>query len=151
MSNSEPTNVGNASRIARNKTAAYLLLGREIKALKDQQEELKLDMEPYLREAETNARGSHVIDFGEPLEIDGTRYKGLQKVRKQSKVLDEDAVKAWAYKTLTERQINDLIVAVEHVDQDVLWNLFVNDELTQDEFDGMFVVNESWSFLPTKE
>lgn len=135
----------------KSKVAQYLLLNREIADRKTMQDNLKQELEPYLQAAETNARGSHVIPFNDVLEVNGKRYASLQKTRKESKVLNEDKVIEWAYQTLTEREIERLIVTVQHVDQDVLWDLFVNEELTQEELDSFFDVTVSWSFNPTKE
>lgn len=133
------------------KTAAYLLLSKEIKDKQAQQARLKEELEPYLAEAETNARGSHVIKFAEPLVVGDTRYKELQKLRKESKVLNEERVLEWAYLNLTESDQDRLIVTVQHVDQDVLWDLFVTENLTQEELDSFFDVNVTWAFSPTKE
>lgn len=132
------------------KVAAYLLLNKEIADRKTAQENIKKELEPYLAEAETNARGSHVIPFSEPLEVAGKQYASLQKTKKVSKVLNEERVLEWAYATLTERDRERLVVTVQHVDQDVLWDLFVNEELTQEELDSFFDVTVSWSFNPTK-
>lgn len=138
------------SKAIQAKVAAYLLLNKEIADRKKQQENIKNELEPYLLEAETNARGSHVIPFAEPLEVHGQKYASLQKVRKESKVLDEDKVIEWAYTTLTERDRERLIVTVQHIDMDVLWELFVADMLTKEELDSFFEVNITWAFSPTK-
>lgn len=135
----------------RAKVAAYLLLNQEISDRKEMQANLKAELEPYLQEAETNARGSHVIPFSEVLEVNGKRYASLQKTRKESKVLNEDKVIEWAYQTLTEYDRERLIVTVQHVDQDVLWDLFVNEELGQETLDDFFDVSVSYSFNPTRE
>src|SRR6476469_5853834 len=64
------------------KVAAYLLLNQEIADRKAQQENLKRELDPYLREADTNARGSHVIPFSEPLKVNGKEYGSLQRTKK---------------------------------------------------------------------
>lgn len=143
------------------KVAAYLLLNKEIADRKKTQEDIKKELEPYLKEANTNARGSHVIQFSEPLEVLGKQYKELQKTKKVSKVLNEQRVIDF----LLERANSDdeywagwddlvsnsgVIVTVQHVDQDVLWDLFVQDLITQEELDSFFDVTVSWSFNPTK-
>lgn len=137
--------------VVKTKVAAYLLLNAEEKALKAKKERLKAELEPYLQQAEENSKGSKVIAFGEPLEIDGTRYKSLQKVRKESKVLNEERVLEWAYRVLTEYDRERLIKTVQHVDQDVLWDLFVAEELAQEELDSFFETTVTWAFSPTKE
>jgi len=142
------------------KVAAYLLLKKEIEDKKKQQENIKKELEPYLAEADTNARGSRVIAFGEVLEVNGQRYKELQKTRKESKILNEQRVIDFLDKKINvdeEPGWDDLvdssgiIVTVQHVDQDVLWDLFVQDMITQEELDSFFDVTVSWAFSPTKE
>jgi hypothetical protein len=143
------------------KVAAYLLLNQEIADRKKTQEDIKKELEPYLRDAETNARGSYVIPFNNPLEIAGKQYGSLQKTKKVSKVLNEQRVIDF----LMERANSEdehwmgwddlvsnsgVIVSVQHVDQDVLWDLFVQDMISQEELDSFFDVTVSWSFNPTK-
>lgn len=147
--------------VVRTKTAAYLLINKEIAALKEKQQTIKDELEPYLLEADTNTRGSYVIPFSDSLEIDGTRYKGLQKVRKESKVLNEERILDYLKqkavdaspdgRPFADSQWYTPIVKVEHVDQDKLWDLYARDLITQEEFDSFFDTTVSYSFLPTKE
>jgi hypothetical protein len=140
----------NDNPVVKAKVGRYLLLNQEIKDLKQQQEDIKNELSPYLSAAETNARGSHVLAFEEPLEVSGQQYASLQRVKKTSKVLNEERVVRWAYENLTEYDRERLLVTVQHVDQDVLWDLFVNEELTQEELDSLQDVNVTWAFSPTK-
>jgi len=137
--------------VVKNKVAQYLLLKKEIEDRKTLQDSLKKELDPYLQKADTNARGSHVLAFEEPLEVHGQRYSSLQKTRKESKVLNEERVKDWAYLTLSERELERLVVTVQHVDQDVLWDLFVNEELEQEELDSFYDTTVTWAFSPVKE
>lgn len=147
--------------LVRNKVAQYLLINQDIKDLKAQQDRLKQELDPYLQAAPTNARGSYVVEFSESLEIDGTKYKSLQKVRKESKVLNEERVIEWLDERARDASPDGIpfkdskwyspIVTVKHVDQDALWELFVNDDITQEELDSFFDVTESFAFMPTKE
>lgn len=143
------------------KVAAYLLLNQEIADRKAQQENLKRELDPYLREAETNARGSHVIPFSEPLKVGGKEYGSLQRTKKVSKVLNEQRVIDFLMERANSEDEHWLgwddlvsnsgvIVTVQHVDQDVLWDLFVQDMISQEELDSFFDVTVSWSFNPTK-
>ena len=160
LQSTQPPRSDNAA--VKSKVAQYLLLNKEIADRKAMQDNLKQELEPYLQEAETNARGSHVIPFSDVLEVNGKRYASLQKTRKESKVLNEQRVIDF----LMERANSDdeywagwddlvsnsgVIVTVQHVDQDVLWDLFVQDLITQEELDSFFDVTVSWSFNPTKE
>jgi hypothetical protein len=147
--------------VVKNKTAQYLLINAEIKELKKQQERLKDELEPALLGAETNARGSHVIKFAEPLVIDGVRYASLQKVRKESKVLNEERAIAWLDERARDASPDRIpfkdsdwyspIVTVQHIDQDALWNLFVQDKISQEELDSFFDITESFAFMTTRE
>ena len=145
----------------KSKVAQYLLLNQDIADRKTAQENIKRELEPYLREAETNARGSYVIPFNDPLKVGSKEYGSLQKTKKVSKVLNEQRVidflmeransedEHWAgWDDLVSN--SGVIVTVQHVDQDVLWNLFVQDMISQEELDSFFDVTVSWSFNPTK-
>lgn len=131
----------------RSKVAQYLLLNQEIADRKSMQGNLKAELEPYLQEAETNARGSHVIPFDEPLKVGDKQYASLQRVKKTSKVLNEERTLEFLRK---DQAFECAIVTVEHVDQDVLWDLFVNGGLTREELDSFFDTNITWAFSPTK-
>lgn len=143
------------------KVAAYLLLKKEIEDKKKQQDNIKTELEPYLSQAETNSRGSYVLPFSEPLEVNGQRYKELQKTRKESKVLNEQRVIDFLNQKAIDsspdgRPFPDSkwygpIVTVQHVDQDVLWDMYAQDMLTKEELDSFFDVTVSWAFSPTKE
>jgi len=138
------------------KVAAYLLLNREIAERKEMQENLKKELDPYLLEAETNSRGSHVIAFSEPLEVNGKRYASLQKQRKTSKVLNEERVLQFLNAKADEGQLEDErylepVILVQHVDHDALWDLFSRDLITEAEWDSLFDVTVTWAFAPTKE
>jgi hypothetical protein len=137
-------------------------MSQEIKELKASQERIKSELEPYLQAAETNTRGSHVIGFDEPLEVFGTRYSGLQKVRKESKVLNEERVKDWLFEKQNSESVkdsywddlirnSDIFITVRHIDQDVLWDWFVQDYIDEETLNSFFDVTYSYAFLPTKE
>ena len=144
------------------KLAQYLLLQQDIKRAQEEQKIIKSQIDPYLDEAETNSRGSYVIPFTDSLQIGETKYKGLQRVRKESKVLNEERVLEFLdakQNSEDEEDIywDDLISNskiyeyTKHVNQDVLWEWFVNDYISQDELESFFDVTESYAFLPTKE
>lgn len=137
--------------VVRNKVAAYLLLGEDLKRLKAQQDQLKTELEPYLADAEVNSRGSRVLRFDSPLAIGNTQYGSLQKVRKVSKTLDEEKVFAWLADLNPEVYKDWGIVRTrEYIDQDALWNIFTLDLIDQGTFDSFFHESESWAFSPTK-
>lgn len=138
------------------KVAAYLLLKQEIEERKAMQNQLKEELEPYLLEADTNARGSRVIAFSEPLEVHGKRYASLQKQRKESRLLNEErALQLLKEKADDGQWTNELylepIITIEHIKHDELWDLFARDLLTEEEYDSLFDVTVTWAFAPTKE
>lgn len=134
--------------VTRTKVARYLLLNEEAKSIKAQQAELKAELEPLLLAADTNARGSHVLGFSQPVSVAGVNYTNLQRVRKESKVLNEERaleflLKDQAFETAVEQSY--------HVNQDALWELFVEDFIDQATLDSFFDITVSWAFQPTKE
>lgn len=134
--------------LVKHRLAQYLLLKTDIQSAQAEQARIKAELEPYLKAADTNARGSHVLAFSTPLEIDGVRYKELQKTRKESKVLNEERALTFLKK---DQAFECAIVVVEHVDQDALWDLFVNGFITDEELSSFFDITETWAFSPTKE
>lgn len=148
--------------LVRNKMAQYLLLRAEIRELEAQQKRVKEELDPYLLSAPTNARGSYVVEFDDALEIDGVRYKSLQKTRKESKVLNEERVTEWLsakQDSELEEDIHwddlisnsDIFITVRHINQDTLWDWFVNEYITEEELNSFFDITESFAFSPTKE
>lgn len=135
----------------------YLLLGQEIKDAKAAQETVKDRLAPYLDNAEPNARGSLVIPFEESLEVNGQAYKGLQRVRKESKVLNEaraiDYILECTSAGRKDGMVNDIRVLHQtwELDGDGLWEMFVQDMIDQETLDSFYDTTVSWSFLPTKE
>ena len=151
-----PASLASDSPAIRAKVAAYLLLKQEIDDRKAMQENLKKELDPYLQAAETNARGSHVIAFSEPLEVNGKRYASLQRQRKESRLLNEErALQLLKEKADDGQWTNELylepIITIEHIKHDALWDLFARDFLTEEEYDSLFDVTTTWAFAPTKE
>jgi hypothetical protein len=130
------------------KMQAYVLLGQEIESNKKLREKLKQELLPHVQEQDTNSKGSHVLEFDEPLPIGGSKYKSLQYIPKQSKVLNEERTLEFLKR---DQAFECAIVTVEHVDQDALWELFVNDQITQEELDSFFDTTITWALTPTKE
>lgn len=148
--------------LVKRKLSQYLLLKADIQAAQAEQARIKAELEPYLKAADTNARGSHVLAFSTPLEIDGVRYKELQKTRKESKVLNEERVIEWLDAKVNSRDEediywddlvsnSDIYITVRHINQDTLWDWFVEGYISDEELSSFFDVNETWAFSPTKE
>ena len=129
------------------KVAAYLLLSEEIKDRKKLQDELKKELDPYLDQADTNTRGSYVIPFSEPVQIGSNKYKELQRVRKESTVLNEER----ALEFLTSDQaFESAVITVQHIDHDALWDLYVQDFISKEDYDSFFDTTVTWAFQPVK-
>lgn len=148
--------------LVKRKLSQYLLLKADIQSAQAEQARIKAELEPLLQEAETNARGSRVLRFSTPLQIDGVSYKELQKTRKESKVLNEERVIEWLsakQNSEDEEDIywddlisnSDIFITVRHVNQDTLWDWFVQGYITDEELSSFFDINETWAFSPTKE
>lgn len=148
--------------LVKHKLAQYLLLKADIQSAQAEQARIKAELEPLLQASETNTRGSRVLAFSTPLEIDGVRYKELQKTRKESKVLNEERVKNWLRAKVdseSEEDIywddlvsnSDIFITVTHINQDTLWDWFVEGYITDEELSSFFDINETWAFNPTKE
>lgn len=136
---------------ARSKVWSYLLVGEEIKELKKVQEQFKKEMNPYFEEAATNSRGSKVIRFDSPIKIGDAEYGSVQKVRKETKTLNEEKVFEWLESLPYHLPDDwDLVVTTRHIDQDSLWRLFTLDVIDDDTFNSFFEITESWAFSPTK-
>ena len=132
----------------RAKMQAYVLMGQEIERMKDERERAKKELLPYVKSQDTNSRGSHVLEFEEPMTIGGMKYKSLQYIPKKSRVLNEERALAFLEK---DQAFETAIITVNHVDQDALWDLFVEDFITQEELDSFFDTTVVWAFHPTKE
>lgn len=130
------------------KMQAYVLMGQEIEEMKRRREAVKSELLPHVKTQETNAKGSHVLEFDEPLNIGGSKYKSLQYIPKKSKVLNEERTLEFLNK---DQAFECAIVTVQHVDQDALWELFVEDFITQEELDSFFDTTITWALTPTKE
>ena len=132
----------------RAKMQAYVLMGQDIEEMKKRREQMKRELLPHVKAQETDAKGSHVLEFEESLNIGGTKYKSLRYIPKQSKVLNEERALEFLLK---DQAFETAVDTVHHVHQDGLWQLFVEDFITQEELDSFFDTTITWALHPTKE
>jgi hypothetical protein len=138
----------------RHETAKYLMLMADSRDLAAEAALIKERLKPELLAAKTNARGSHVIEYSELLNVGNVKYKSTQLVRKEKKELNEERVLEFLHQKEYDTGEEDWlrpVDTIEQVNQDALWDLFVRDMITQEELDSFFDVGVTWAFQPTKE
>lgn len=138
----------NNDLVVRTKLARYLLLRDNASELKKQMEDVKDELKPYLDKARENAAGSKVLELDTPLNVAKKDYTAVQYTRKVRRTLNEERALKFLKK---DQAFEAAIVTVEHVDQDALWDLFVNDMISEEELNGFFDEVVSWAFNPISE
>jgi len=131
--------------VVRTKLARYLLLREQAAQLKKDMEDVKEEMKPYLDKARENAAGSKVLDLDTPLNSGGKEYSAVQYTKKTSRTLNEE--RALEYLT-SDAAFEAALDTTPRVDQDGLWDLYVNDMIPQEVFDTFFDEKISWAFTP---
>lgn len=104
-----------------------------------------------LHEVSVNEAGSQAVEFDEPLLIDGVKILGLENVRKESSVLDQDAVDD-LLDSLPEdvrKRVVKKVVTYE-VDPNELFKLNQEGIIKDDQLDDLYETNVSWSLTVKK-
>ena len=134
--------------VVRTKLAKYLALRDEANALKKEMEDVKAEMKPYLDKARENAAGSKVLELDSPLRNGDKDYSAVQYTRKVKRTLNEER----ALEFLKSDQAFEIaIIQTEHVDQDALWDLFVNELISEETLNSFFDETITWAFTPIAE
>lgn len=146
-----------ATSVRRKKTAfdpvrtflEHLTLKGQEAAIKARSEELKKRLKEWLPSNYdyTNEQGSLFFDLPETLNVNGVNYKGMELRRsKPDPLFNEDRAEALLKsKGLYER------ATVPVLDQDKIYRLLQEEELTEDEIDSMFdEQDEKFAFWPVK-
>jgi len=123
----------------------FSILKREIETLKKLQDEVKARLMEILdRYGDEDDKGHLWYDFEMP--VDG--YKGMQKQRRVSQKLDEDA----AEEILTKKGLYDACYVLQPVlQEDAVMACLYEGLLTEEDIDTMFPKTVNWAFVPTKE
>jgi hypothetical protein len=107
-------------------------------------------------EITVNDNGSLIVEFEEPVAVDGVKVLGLENRRTETSELDLDAVDEWL-ESLPEAQRKALSSrlykrVVDHVFQpDELFKLNQEGVLSDEELDALFETNVTWALCVTKE
>jgi hypothetical protein len=135
--------------VVRTKLARYLALREEVKHLKKEMEDTRDELVPYIQSSgRENAAGSKVLALDNPMKMGEAEYLAVQYTRKSSKIINEE--KALEYLT-SDAAFETALDTSPRVDQDGLWDLYVNDMIPQDVFDSFFEEKVSWAFNPIAE
>lgn len=107
-------------------------------------------------EITVNDQGSQLVEFDEPVVIDGVRITGLENVRRQSDDLDLDKVDAWldslpedTRKALAKKlykPVTDYLFQ-----QDALYALNQAGVITDAVLDSLFTTNLTWALTVKKD
>ena len=107
-------------------------------------------------EITVNDQGSELVEFAEPLVLDGVTVTGLENVRKQSDELDLDKVDAWL-DSLPEEQRKALAKKLykpvtDYVfQQDALFRLQQEGVITEELMDSLYTTDITWALTVKKD
>jgi hypothetical protein len=88
-----------------------------------------------------------VIEFDDPVMIEGVTYTGIMNQRRASEYLDTDKVE----KLAVNKDLRDRMVHMEEVwDYDEIYVLYQEGLITEEEFDWLMDVTEQWALVPLK-
>lgn len=126
------------------KVRKFVVLKRQIEDLTKEQTVIKTYLSNLVdEEGEEDDKGHRWISLEQ--EVDG--YKSLQRQRKVSQSLDEDA----AMKLLTEKGLTErCYVLLPVLKEDEVMACLYEGLLTEDEVDTMFPKKITWAFIPSK-
>jgi hypothetical protein len=106
--------------------------------------------------ATINESGSQVYEFDEPLLIDGTKFLGLENVRRESSALDLDKLDdlidslpedvAKKVKARVTKKVVDYII-----DPDELFALNQEKVITDEQLDGLYTTTVTWALGVKKD
>lgn len=134
--------------VVRTKLARYLALREEASAVKAEMETVKEELKPYLNSARENAAGSKVIDLDSPVQSGGRVYPTLQYTKKVSRSLNEERALEFL---MSDQAFEAALDRTPRVDQDGLWDLYINEFIPQEVFDSFFDEKVTWAFTPISD
>ena len=127
-----------------NKVKRFIMLKRQIDDLSKEQNVLKSYLSEVVdTEGEPDEKG-HLF-YPLPEEVDG--YKSLQRQRRVSQKLDEDAAQRILKEKGLEAKCYQMIPVL---DESAVMSALYEGLLTEEEVDTMFPKTETWAFLPVK-
>lgn len=141
--------------VLRTKLSKYLALREEIKDLKKEMEDTRDEILPYISEqGRENAAGSKVFSLDNPVRMGEDNFVGMQHTRKVRQFFNEDAVREW-FDSVNEEDYTDTHRTIQTLLtknlQEELWELFVQDLITEETMATFTGEQISWSFNPIAE
>lgn len=141
--------------VLRTKLAKYLTLREEAKNLKQEMEDTRDEILPYISDhGRENAAGSKVFSLDNPVKMGEDNFVGMQHTRKVRKYFNEDAVREW-FDSVPEEDYTDTHRTVQTLLtknlQEELWELFVQDLITEETMETFTGEIVSWAFNPIAE
>lgn len=103
-------------------------------------------------EITTNDNGSKLVEFDEPILVDGVKVLGLENRRTPVSELDLDAVDELLDtlpETVRKRVVKKVVDYI--VDPDELFKLNQEGVISDDDLDALFTVEDKWSLCVTKD
>lgn len=107
-------------------------------------------------EITVNENGSQIVEFAEPVLVDGKKVLGLENRRTVRSELDLDLVDEWldslpeAQREALSRKLYKKVV--EHVFQpDALFALQQEGVITEEQLDALFSTTETWALCVTED
>lgn len=131
------------------KLVAYLAAKAQIKAATKDADSAKKELLAHVEQYhETDPEKGHLLHtLPEPVVFAGQTFKGLQKQRKTGTAFLEDEADILCAK----KGFDPDEYTTRFVDQDKVVRLYAEDKITQEEFDSLYEVTESWAFVPLKD
>jgi hypothetical protein len=127
---------------------SYLFHRALLKKLEDDQKRARERLMEYIAgHGLQDDRGSLVIEFDDPITIEGVTYTGIMNQRRASEYLDTDKVE----KLAVNKDLRERMVHMEEVwDYDEIYVLYQEGLITEEEFDWLMDVTEQWALVPLK-
>jgi hypothetical protein len=141
--------------VLRTKLSKYLALREEVKDLKKEMEDTRDEILPYIADmGRENAAGSKVVSLDIPVKLGEDNFVGMQHTRKVRQFFNEDAVREW-FDSVSEEDYTDTHRTIQTLLtknlQDELWELFVQEKITEETMATFTGEQISWSFNPIAE
>jgi hypothetical protein len=122
-------------------------LKTEAEALKKRADALATRLKDFIASnfAYTSDSGSQFIDFDDTVEVDGVKYKGLERRRSVKTPFNEEkATKILKRKGLYEKALSSFL------DEEKVYLLAQEGELSAKDIDAMLDETETWALWPVK-
>lgn len=129
-------------------THKYLYHRHLAKYMKAKQDEAGKALKEFIGEyGIPDDKGSLVVELDEPATVDGITYSGVMQQRRTSEYLDTDKVE----KLIIDKDLRDRMVRLEEAwDYSEIYVLYQEGLITEEEFDSLMDVDETWALITIK-